>query len=585
MHIDFIEYLQSMNNANSSNDNSIAESQFTNPFYEKVRVESSIGNYLINKVDEKPTFIILTGHAGDGKTSLLHQILRRYNMISSGVSLKEEGVVESPSGDQKIYYVKDMSELVREKQIESIKKGRETIAANGSCIIVSNTGTLIEAFKNYYVDSSYSQEEIEMDILKQIDENSFTEGFIGDTSVLTINLALIDNTELIEKLIDNILAPELWEGSDNCKLGEACPIHNNYRTLKNHQDEFKQFAINYYRWLADNDKRLTIRQILSHLSYSITGNLQCHRINVINQQHLLFDYHISNLFFGYVGTTSNIDALKIKSISEIQSMNLDEKRLPFDQELFVKENFTVLAEDVQEIAKNSWNTYTKRKFLDTQQLLYGESLFKIRKAMRRMQILFSNMDERQQEQLYGILYSPIYLKYLDYRKNGMRIRSKRQVKDIMFNALQILIMGESSDPSDNKVLYLPLKRTGLNNQNVYLIVGKVDFEEVSIEAVAKKSPISTNTIYEIEMHFNSLDKPYILTLPLLNYFYQIANGSLSTKLNPVLSHGIHRLKAQLYKEYEYKDEEEVIKLLIHTLQGPKIINIELDSDNNKLYFE
>lgn len=585
MHTQYIKYLQSMNNANSSNDNAIAESQFSNPFYEKIRVERKIGSYLIQKIKEKPTFIVLTGHAGDGKTSLLHQILRQIDAIPAGEQLKEEGIVQNEMNGNSLYYVKDMSELVSVRQKECIEKSLDIINNAGSSIIVSNTGPLIEALKIFYKGTVFQDNEIEMDILKLMDENSFKEGIVGDLSVLVINLALLDNTDIVPLLIDNLLNEDLWKDSETCELGASCPIHDNYLTLKKHQDQFKRFAMNYYRWLADNDKRLTIRQILSHLSYSITGNLQCHKLNVINRQKSLFDYHISNLFFGFVGFTENKDALKIKSIAEIQKMKLDEKKLIFDHELFVKENFEVLVEEVRTITKNTWNYYMRRQLLDTEQLLYEKKPFLIRKAMRRMEILFAEMDEQQADNLFGVLYSPIYPKYLSYRKKGMRVRSKRQLKEIVFKALQVLIIGDNSDVSSNSVLYLPLKRSGLNNQNVYLLVGKIDFDSLMVEAEQIENSISDEPIYKLYMKFNRLPQSYSLPLPLLDYFYRVANGSLSTKLNPVLSHGINKLKAQLYKEYQFTDGEEVIKLLIQTLQGPKIIDIELDPDNNKLFFD
>lgn len=584
MHTEYVKYLQSMNNANSSNDNSIAESQLINPFYEKIRVESNLGEFLINKIKEKPTFILLTGHAGDGKTSLLHQILRQFNAIPPGVPLNIEDVVETSFNNQKIHYVKDMSELICEKQIESINKSLETLSKEGSSIIVSNTGTLIDVFKQYFKKSKFDSNEIEMDILKLMDKNSFEEGIIGDISVLVINLALIDNTEMVSKLLDNLLKEELWIGSDSCNLKEACPIHNNYITLRENQEKFKEFAMNYYRWLAENDKRLTIRQILAHLSYSITGNLQCHKINVINQQRILFDYHVSNLFFGYIGIDKDNDARKIKSVAEIQSMNLDEKKLPFDQELFVKEDFSVLVNEVQDIARDSWYTYIKKQLLNTSQLLYGEEPIKVRKALRRMQILFGDMNDIQKEILFGELFSSIYPKYLEYRKNRIGVHSKRQLREVVFKALRILIMGDNSDVSSNSILYLPLKRSGLNNQNVYLLVGKIDYQSLSIEAVKKENVISKESINQLVLKFDRLPNEYILSLPLLEYFYQIANGSLSTKLNPVLSHGINKLKAQLYKEYKFTDGDDVIKLLIQTLNGPEIIDLEYDLESKKLYF-
>lgn len=585
LHTNYIKYLQSLNNANSSNDNAIAESQFTNPFYESIRVESNVGNYLVEKIKEKPTFVFLTGHAGDGKTSLLYQVLRQFEAIAPGKTLKEEDLVNTNYSDKKIYYIKDMSELICEKQIESIKKGFENKDDGGSSIIVSNTGTLIDALKNYFRGSSYSESEIEMDILKLMDENSFKEGLVGDQSVLVINLALLDNTQIVSQLIDNILQEDLWEGSENCCLGESCPIHNNYKILKSHQEKFKRIAISYYKWLAENDKRLTIRQILSHLSYAITGNAPCAEINIIYKQKVLTNYHISNLFFGYIGTERDKNAQKIKSIVEIQNLRLDEKRLLFDQDLFVKGNFNVLVPEIQGIAKEIWTNHNKNLLSDEKEALYNVKAMNVRKAIKRMQILFSDTNENQDELLLSSMYSPIFPKYLSYTTNDLKGRSKRQLKETIFKALQIVISGDSDDTLGSSVLYLPLKRSGMNNQNVYLLVGKVDYEDFEIVTELEQNVISNEPTYKIYLKFNRIDNKQLLTLPLLEYFYYIANGSLSTKLNPVLSHGINKLKAQLYNKYKYKDGEDMIKVLIKTLNGPKIIDIEIDTESNKLYFD
>lgn len=583
MHTDFIKYLQSLNNANSSNDNAIAESQFSNPFYEKIRVESNIGNYLVEKIKSNSTFIFLTGHAGDGKTSLLHQVLRQFEAINEGEVLKEEGLVQSKNSDKKIYYIKDMSELNSPKQVESIKKGFENKENGGSSIIVSNTGTLIDALKNYYRNSSYSESDIEMDILKLMDENSFKEGVVGGQSILVINLALLDNTEIVANLIDKILQEELWEAAENCSLGNACPVYNNYKILKSHQEQFKKMAISYYKWLAENDKRLTIRQILSHLSFAITGNVRCDKINVIHKERVLAQYHISNLFFGYVGTEKDSSAQKIKSIVEIQNLNLDEKRLPYDQDLFVKEDFSLLVPEIRQVATSLWRAHTKNILTDDKNSLFNEKARNVRKSLRRMQILFSDTDDKG-DKLLSALYSPVYTKYLNYTKNDLKGRAKRKLKEMVFKALQVIISGENGNIQGQTILYLPLKRSGLNNQNVYLLVGKLDYEDFDIVTEADMNIISNECSYKMYLKFNRFEEKQLITLPLLEYFYHVSSGSLSTKINPVLSHGINKLKSRMYSYYKYNDGEDMIKVLIKTLSGPVIIEIEVDLDSNKLYF-
>ena len=49
---DFVEYLNSMNNANSKNENALAESQVTNPYFGKVKVNRKIGDNIYKKLLE-----------------------------------------------------------------------------------------------------------------------------------------------------------------------------------------------------------------------------------------------------------------------------------------------------------------------------------------------------------------------------------------------------------------------------------------------------------------------------------------------------------------------------------------------------
>ena len=73
------------------------------------------------------------------------------------------------------------------------------------------------------------------------------------------------------------------------------------------------------------------------------------------------------------------------------------------------------------------------------------------------------------------------------------------MKEIVFKALQVLIMGDSSNVSSDSILYLPLKRSGLNNQNVYLLIGKIDFDSFIVDVEKVENTISDEPIYNIYM--------------------------------------------------------------------------------------
>ena len=47
---EFIDYLNSMNNANSNNKNALAESQVLNDYYKKIQIKRELGEVIYNKL-------------------------------------------------------------------------------------------------------------------------------------------------------------------------------------------------------------------------------------------------------------------------------------------------------------------------------------------------------------------------------------------------------------------------------------------------------------------------------------------------------------------------------------------------------
>ena len=118
---EFVNYLNTMNNASGDNINALAESQVTNQYYNHIRVDRKLGKYIVDKIKNgaKETYII-TGHAGDGKTSILIQVLKDLGLLNEGEALEVEALKEKE--DIKLMYVKDMSELSETKQVDLLEK-------------------------------------------------------------------------------------------------------------------------------------------------------------------------------------------------------------------------------------------------------------------------------------------------------------------------------------------------------------------------------------------------------------------------------------------------------------------------------
>ena len=73
---DFVTYLNSTNNIDGNQAGTLAEVQITSEYFKRIQVRRQLGEYITNyiKRNDHHTFI-LTGHAREGKTSILIQVL------------------------------------------------------------------------------------------------------------------------------------------------------------------------------------------------------------------------------------------------------------------------------------------------------------------------------------------------------------------------------------------------------------------------------------------------------------------------------------------------------------------------------
>ena len=72
----YIEYLNSLHNYNAQNENAYGEKNVENPYFKEIMVRVGLCDYIKDSLTlKKPHILILTGHAGDGKTSIMYQVL------------------------------------------------------------------------------------------------------------------------------------------------------------------------------------------------------------------------------------------------------------------------------------------------------------------------------------------------------------------------------------------------------------------------------------------------------------------------------------------------------------------------------
>ena len=582
---EFIEYLNSMNNADGDSMNALAESQVTNKYYHYIRVNRKLGDFITEKLKKnKKHCYIMTGHAGDGKTSILIQTLKELNMLEEGEKL-EKSAMKSKDGIE-LFYVKDMSELTSDNQERLLNKCLNMPKQNKSSILISNTGPLIRVFKK--LSSKDKEEEIEDILLKQLDDNKCSEIEIEGYKFYLINIARIENIGIVRGLFNNICSEDLWNKCIECNSREKCPIYFNKQCVDSNKDRVIEFIEMYYRWLGENDKKITVRQMISQISFSFTANLSCEAISKFEKNNYnLFKYNFANLFFGYRGIAKIEECSQIKPIYMIQNLKLDNIALEEDYNLFVKEDFEYFDIEITKMLKDILKKFDRSISFEENDGIDSNDIIvkrrKMRKAIRRFFLVYGKNDNKDRQEIYDTLYGKGFMTYIEATKNHLSNSNLRKISKQIFEALYIKNIGLPCKEKE-KNLYLTLRRDDEAFQGALLLLAKIDKDELKVKQVKRNIEIEDiKEAFSIELEIKS--EKFKISLPLFLYFNSIVNGKISTKVNSSLSHGLTELNTLLLKCFRTKNNENgnEFSIIVNTTSGIEQINLEISDE--KIYFE
>lgn len=562
----FVDYLNSLNNASGNNENAIAENQLNDitQFYKKVTVNREITKNIIKEVlGDTPVVYFLTGHAGDGKTSILLQIIEGLVEDMANFKFKEFDEI-SIKNSKRFHYVKDISELSKEEQLERFEYAVELAKENmASSVVISNTGQLLELFKkNGYGESA---------ILEIIDSKKGNEISFQGARIRVINIALCDNTDFIREFISKIICDELWEVCKTCEHRERCIACKNVELVKHYEDKVSTFVENYYKWNSENNNRATIRQMVAHLSYAITGNENCngiHKRPVIKERN--FDNNFANLFFGYKRNRSTLKvdkaARNIKGIRDIQMAQLESKKLSIEYDVFVREDFNAFPNELRPYVEQLWREYRISENQDDLRLI---------NTIKRIYMVFNLLDTDGSDNLYREIYSPVFPYYVNLKNNvGSSIQARR-LKKTIFEGLFKLFTGFPSYNQDR--LYLTLKQNGEKIQNVQVVQGYIYKDDLEVREKTRVNLATGKEYKELYLVLPNKEKVF-LSYRMLDFLEQVNAGIVQTQIDPMLSQGIDNIKIALRKVMKPGDKGE-ITILVYTGKGMKIKKICLEEQH------
>ncbi|MGM0846482.1 MAG: hypothetical protein ACQEUT_16020 [Bacillota bacterium] len=241
------------------------------------KIDTKIEKTLVNLFENNPQSIILTGNAGDGKTRLCRIVYDYFN-DDNLENWPEDGIVEFSFSKGKIRIVKDLSEL-KEDIIEKELSHLQQLVSSGNpdnvyYLIAANEGKLTK-FLSQHPQLDQLQDEV-TSRFKTHKNNS------NDLSIF--NLLDVTSSVYVEKVLTEWNKPENWEECQDCPFKNRCIIHMNHeRTSQSHiQDKI----VEQYKLLDYLGTHITMREMLIHISYMLTGGFTCDDIRNANYKEI-----------------------------------------------------------------------------------------------------------------------------------------------------------------------------------------------------------------------------------------------------------------------------------------------------------
>lgn len=565
----FISYLNSLHNLGAGGANALAESQAVNPYFIELYEPFLIVKPLIEVLRSSGKVIILTGHAGDGKSTVALDIFKHLQRLDPlaplKVPLREVESLDQPA----ISIVKDMSELSLAKRREILTDAFEKEQGR-SWLIISNTGPLLQSLTDYQNDKADIKSNILKILSKSINANNldisdFTlEGF--SKSLVILNLTQLDNVDLGSKVLKKMIQHSAWEKCHDCSAMSQCPIVQNRSALAAADNVPTERVRWIYQRLNAYERRLTLRQIVAHLALSMTGGLGCEKARQllpdqsITDQNLTLAYTLfSETFFGYKQGAIWPEAQRLYAIELLNRENFGAPAGVEYERVIASDRGMGWAELPVELDSmdQQWRKQSS-----------GNVSIALRYAIRRMNYIFGRVctgrEEHARQFLNHFLISEMLIDYDIWQQQKKLMLSPKEARALEKACLTVLMEAFSGFSAGqfttHDCIYLTLRRADKSIiQPTQIVIKILPFRDFS---------------FTYDNHRNSPILTYLpggatlpLSLPLLDYIKQRSLGEIGSALSPIYQTQLDTFHGALVREGKSTSYEDEINLLQTGVDG------------------
>jgi len=549
----FVGYLNSLQRIGGSNENALAESQACNEQFSTIHVAHPLSTIIFDELNTPSgNHIILTGHAGDGKSTLALEVFKRFSLIPSENPL--ETPMDAREDIRNISIIKDLSERNKGEDQHLLD---ELVEKQQRFLLVTNTGTLLDLIKKHPGHFDGDEVTLESKVLDAISAAS-GEGMLDLNSVKfrIFNLARMDNLNLARQIFDKMLAPERWAVCQGKTCRKGCPIYSNVTLIQQNQKLIVDRLFLAYRRMYEYGTRLTIRQFTEHLAYMVTSGLEYTDIQQMHQkklQPLLVEHLFFNRFFGDNGNTIDSAAQQMKAIKEVVAQGFGERPSSnWEHRLWLQSSVEPL-----ELGVDGYNDeFLKlRKHGAKEAACLGVSSDQAREQVRRMLYFLYDFKDQEKEYLGQYLNSPTLLHWHDWQHPDAQLNpaDKAMFVQKIYHVLQEHLTGvrlpEGSTQQDRRLYVTLSRRSSAVRQSAQVVLAEVDWRTaIELKLTGFKSAAG-EIRYDLILYGKDRIKGVDLMLktPFLDYVMMRHFGELGEVLQASYLERLERFKAEVQK--------------------------------------
>lgn len=556
----FVAYLNRYTTVSSEHEAAFDEfiTQVAPPSGEPLRIETQTERFLNEQFRKShPPSVILTGNAGDGKTYLCRQIIKTFTGQPVNKWTQTVWPIEKDSLTLRV--VKDLSEMGEDTGAEVLAELNQALGhtnSNTVFLMAANEGRLRALLAKGSMPT----------LSKLVDDQLKVGPNLDDDQLIVLNLNRASTSSYVEQALAWLTNPKHWEACQSCPALQKCPIQFNATRLAEALPRKRLTQL--YQILEHLSQHVTIRDMLIHLSYTVTGGLNCKEV-IEKRDDIAWKSYQSVYYENTWGQhTDDTFQRKVAVIQHLRHLNVGH------DSLFDLDDFIINGAPTDD-KKQAEHDRLFAPALDLGNRLFSQAhqtylqgggsspnpdetheLIKWLPQMRR-KLFFEWQDESKSLRLFPFRFLPDYLRLLraeqsqlnTYRRD-LILGLNRAFSGLFINENSMLYV--TSQYTSSHELPVPIVQVQVSEDNI-----KLQVQEPQAQALDQSQP---RLYLEIAPPGFIEAKPIRWDFDLLSFEYLLrrARGGTANILAEECELSIRRLKDQLLAEFVVVDSDELL---------------------------